>query len=299
MSDQGQNHLNNENPAPISKPRRPLTDEERAKLRHKRDMELKRRQQILKNGTPEEKEELFAKTMATHKAYEKKVEVKPITFGEKWSNYWYHYKIHTIAAVLGVLLVAFFVRDMVTKEKYDISIMAITNTANYVMEYPDEALESWSSCIEDINHDGKQNVSIETVIIDQDQAEVYGLDEGGETKTTNVEDPNQVMAYTVRYQASLGEVMHNVYLLDQENYDTLVENEVKFVDLSQYSASANVDGDKYYVKDNPLFADFSNKDELILVVRDVAYSSKSDKEKYVQQFEDDLEVVKKIMAEEP
>ncbi|MGI5958620.1 MAG: hypothetical protein ACOX60_04280 [Massiliimalia sp.] len=298
MSDQRQDNLQNEKPS-VPKQRRPLTEEERAKLRHKREMELKRRQQVLKNGTPEEKEELFAKTMATHSAYQQKVEIKPVTFRQKWSNYWYHYKTHTIAAVLGVLLVAFFVRDMVTKEKYDISIMAITNNANYVVDYSDEMLASWSDYIEDVNGDGKCNVSIESVVMDQDETEVYDTDEGGETKTTNVEDPNQVMAYTVRYQASLGEVMHNVYLVDEENYDTLLENEVEFVDLSQYSDSANVDGDKYYVKDNPLFADFSNKDQLILVVRDVAHSSKSDKEKYVQQFEDDLEVVKKIMAEEP
>lgn len=301
------------------KRRRPLTDEERAQLRHRREMELKRRQQILRNGTPEEKEALFAKTMANHKAYEEKVEVKPVTFRQKWNNYWYHYKLHTFAAVIAVALVSFFVYDMVTKEEYDISIMAITNTMNTVMEYPEDQLAEWSDCIEDINGDGKQNVSIEYVIMNpvQRKAEAEAFEEetqesgavsedtansigdssstaGGDSATA--EDPNTVMAYTVRYQASLGEVMNNVYLVDQENYDELIANDVTFVDLSQYSDDPNIDGDKYYVKDNPLFSEFPNKDALMLVVRDVYTSSKRDKESYIQQFEADLEVVKNLIA---
>ena len=58
--------------------------------------------------------------------------IVPHTVKEKRQNFWYHYKWVTIGSILGAALLIFFIADMATKDKYDITIMAFNQYQGYL-----------------------------------------------------------------------------------------------------------------------------------------------------------------------
>ena len=58
--------------------------------------------------------------------------IVPHTVKEKQQNFWYHYKWVTIGSILGAALLIFFIADMATKDKYDITIMAFNQYQGYL-----------------------------------------------------------------------------------------------------------------------------------------------------------------------
>lgn len=262
---------------------KPMTEKEREDRRRKRDIEYRKRIQAIKQATtPEEREAIYNSVHSKHVAHQKKVELKPTTFKEKWANYWYHYKAMTFCILAIAALVILFVHDMLTKDKFDLEIMAITTSANanYSYEGVEETLTQY---VEDVNKDDKKRVLIDPITLDDNP--------------NGMEDANYRMAAVVKYQASVSEVYHIVYILDQVQYDDLKELGATFVDLSDYSDNSNVDGDKYYIKDDSDFESLPNRENLMLVVRDIQNSSKRNHKKTQEIYQRDLEVVKKIIAE--
>ena len=83
--------------------------------------------------------------------------IKPVTAQEKWDNFWYHYKVHTIIAVFLIAVISFITINSLTKEKYDISIMyfAYSPAAPVQIEKAEEYFEQFA---DDVNGDGKVNV---------------------------------------------------------------------------------------------------------------------------------------------
>ncbi len=87
------------------------------------------------------------------------IAVKPITFKDKWQNYWYHFKLHTIIAVVLVVLIAISVSQCATREKFDLSIMYFTYKP--VMDAQlDAAEEYFEKYATDIDQNGEVNVGI-------------------------------------------------------------------------------------------------------------------------------------------
>lgn len=272
-----------ETPKKASVQRRPMTEMERMQARKRRDIAFKKKAQELKEATAEQKEAIYQQAHAKHLAYEQTVELKPKTFQEKWANYWYHYKGRTFFIAFIVLLAALFIYDMVNKENYDVDIMAITTAEHSVLSY-EETLALLGEVVPDFNGDGKTSVSIDAIQLSEDSSETL--------------DPNFHMAQVVKYQANIGDTVSLILILDQENYDAMIEQEITFIDLSKYTNNPNVVGDKYYLKNNPCFKNLLNADSLIMVFRDVENSTKSDDEKTRQRAAEELEFVKTLMNQD-
>ncbi len=80
-------------------------------------------------------------------------------FQKKWENFWYYYKWHTIAGVFVLLLVSVFIKDMVTKEKYDATVMLATSY--YVDDAKTEQLKATlEPYFTDIDGNGEVNLFI-------------------------------------------------------------------------------------------------------------------------------------------
>lgn len=283
MSEQ-QNQNQNQVFSDQSSEKRQMTDMERLKAKKKRDLDFKKKQQILRDASPEERERMYN---TVHQNYEKRMQVKaqqtaPVTFRAKWENYWYHYKFFTIIACILVVFVGYCIYSVVTKEKYDVAIMFVSAPEYQVQDT--EPLETeLKSYAEDYDENGEINISVD------------GLTYDPEGETTNMDYYTAIQA---RFTVSFSEGINLVYIMDETIYD-LTKNtlHVEYEDLSEYSDNPNVDGDKYYIKDDDTFSSISNRDGLVLVIRKLDNLKNKDSEKMISRHEKEFEFVKKIIAE--
>lgn len=84
---------------------------------------------------------------------------------KKRENFWYHYKWHTIIAVVLVITGAFFIKDTVFRTMPDATVIMVSSS--YIMP---ESIEKISSAIEekaeDFNGDGKVYILIDSIMVD-------------------------------------------------------------------------------------------------------------------------------------
>jgi hypothetical protein len=138
----------------------------------------------------------------------------PKTCKKKIENYWYHYKWHTISAVVVIGIAAYMIGEMLLQVKPDYSIVLATDTA--VLTETDEAMEAvMQTYANDVNGDGTVYVEIEV------------LNFGDESSLGT--------AYQYKLMAHLaaGDVL--LYILDQTTY----ENEIRPMES---------DGDSFFAK---------------------------------------------------
>lgn len=78
---------------------------------------------------------------------------------KKLSNFWYYYKVHTVVAVITVLILAILVSQCAAKESYDYAVVLSMAT---VVEEPAAELmgEELARFGEDLNGDGKVMVEV-------------------------------------------------------------------------------------------------------------------------------------------
>ena len=84
--------------------------------------------------------------------------IVPHTVKEKQQNFWYHYKWVTIGSILGAALLIFFIADMATKDKYDITIMAFNQYQGYLDT--DIQAKTFEQFADDTDENGEVNVLI-------------------------------------------------------------------------------------------------------------------------------------------
>ncbi len=281
---QNQNQNQNQSVPEQTPPKRQMSDIERQKARQKRNLAFKKKQQILRDASPEDRERMYH---AVHQNYEKRMQVKaletaPTTFRAKWENYWYHYKVPTIIAIILVVFVGYCVYSVVTKEKYDLSIMFVS-APEYQIQDTAPLEQALTKYTQDYDSNGEVNVTVDGLTYDPD----------GET--TNMDYYTAVQA---RFTVSFSEGLNLVYIMDETIYD-LTKNtlHVEYEDLSQYSDNPNIDGEKYYIKDDDDFSAIENRDGLVLVIRKLDNLKDKDKEETISRHAQELEVVKQIIAE--
>ena len=91
--------------------------------------------------------------------------IKPRSVGEWLSNFWYHYKLHTIACVVVVALVAVLVGQLSTRVDYDIDILYAGNhkfirvSESGEMPPYNTATQSLMKICPDLNGDGEINLT--------------------------------------------------------------------------------------------------------------------------------------------
>lgn len=99
------------------------------------------------------------------------VAVAPKTFGEKSSNFWYHYKIHTVVITFFVIVLAIIVTQCATREKYDFEVMyfAYTPALDVEMTKIEEYFEKYA---EDINGDGEVNINVKNCSVSDSNKDI-------------------------------------------------------------------------------------------------------------------------------
>jgi len=88
-----------------------------------------------------------------------------MSFRQKWENYWYHYKLHTIVAVFLSALLFFGVKSCTQKELIDLH-MVYMSTEYITTDCIDriEAKFKDDGLVDDIDGDGANNFYMDTVV---------------------------------------------------------------------------------------------------------------------------------------
>lgn len=87
------------------------------------------------------------------------VSITPKTFSEKLSNFWFHYKWHTIAIIASLIVISIAVSQCVSRINYDFEIVYFTNT--YTLDDNTEKIADYiEEYATDVNGDGEVNVQV-------------------------------------------------------------------------------------------------------------------------------------------
>ena len=99
------------------------------------------------------------------------IEVKPKTFAQKLSNFWYHFKIQTIICVSLIIVIAFSVVQCAKRPKYDFEIMYFTYTV--AVDSQTDAIKNYfEKFVTDSNGDGKVEVGIKNCSVTDNNKDV-------------------------------------------------------------------------------------------------------------------------------
>lgn len=129
-------------------------------------------------------------------ALEAKAQMKNLSKHDKWTNFWYYYKVHVLAAVLVVALVAFTAVECAKNVKYDLQI-AYFSTVPIDVDGVEKMTEKLKTAADDTNYNGSTDVYIASCYANMEQA------------------TEQTQAVIVKFQAELaaGETMG--YIVDE------------------------------------------------------------------------------------
>lgn len=185
--------------------------------------------------------------------------VAPRTFKEKLSNFWYHYKWHTIVSCVVVAVVAILLRQLLTKEKYDINVVyAGGHTFSLSAGEGDTAAfetarKSFARVAEDYDKNGKISVNFMHYYV-LTEWEIRELEDKGRevnyaTIKNNYENLTSVIMTGNACVMLLSESVYNDYY---DRYDGKI-----FVDLSRYLDKSQID-DYEFVGDDKKAVRFSS-----------------------------------------
>lgn len=146
----------------------------------------------------------------------------------KRENFLYHYKFHLIAGIVGVVLIAFFVRDVFFQTKADMTV--VLASGGYMLPESVEALQAeLEKYAGDINGDGKVVVSIDSITIpafssdEEDTGEGEQSEEGLMTDMASG-DPQSDYASAMKFMAVLASNTDPIYVMDQAGYDYIMRS---------------------------------------------------------------------------
>jgi len=198
-------------------------------------------------------------------------------FKKKWENYWYYYKWHTFAAIFILFLAAFFVKDLVFAEKFDITV-TIAVQGSVFDDQQQNLKANFEKYAEDINGDGKVNVGLNIISF-----------------PNNVEtaDPQVMTALSTRLMAEFSLPDSHIYIFDKWTYERIFHSDDETanfaVDLAKtYGGKKGIDGYKYKIAQSPLAeGEYVNKlkDNWFLVMRgsdNSVVNKSSDSKKYYE-----------------
>lgn len=155
---------------------------------------------------------------------------------QKIENFWYHYKVHVIVGILLVAMATHLFISIFYKAKFDVTLNIVSEqsfegASDYFVGRIDEILL-------DYDGDGKKKMNVNPMQVSSG-ANSNGL--AGEA----------LMANQAKLLSTTGDTKMLLYLVDQGGYDVVTEIGLKFKDLSEFN-SANIQGDKYSLKDTKL-----------------------------------------------
>lgn len=177
-------------------------------------------------------------------------------FRKKAENFWYYYKIHTIVAIVVILVVGIMVKQCADRVEPDMTVLVVTRTVNI----PEQQLESIENVMEkytaDVNGDGHKDVDVEAIYLGNDQ------------------DASMAQGMQEKLMVELGAGDSALYITDDGEYDMLHKQNV-FFNLKKLDPSAP-DSDKVAISSLPdlkIAGMPSGYSKLTLSVRSLAQSS--------------------------
>lgn len=165
---------------------------------------------------------------------------KPKFGNKQWfENYWYHYKWHTIVGIIAVVVLAMFIKDIVSREKYDATVLLASRVP---VSY--EQQEQIKSIMEryETDQDGNGDVNINLMAIQ------FPRDEYGANAQVQ-------MAEQVKFMAELSTAEAFVYILDEYSANMLSQQGSPFMDLSEHSDKTTGAGERILLSETVLGAD--------------------------------------------
>lgn len=173
--------------------------------------------------------------------------ILPQTSKEKWDNYWYHYKVHTIVAVFFVFVLIVTIVNFALKTEPDLSI-AVASAKSFEGSTAifNDGLKPYAG---DNNGDGK--VMVETRII-------FLNSEGKDS------DPEVLMANQAMLMGWVQDSTHILYIVDEANYQDIIEMGGAFKDLTAIAPEGAklVDKIKFELKGTKLAKELQMEDSL-------------------------------------
>ena len=150
-------------------------------------------------------------------------EIKIETPKGKWDNFWFYHKWHVIIALAVVALVGFFIHDMLSVVHPDYQIGLITQVG-YSSEATDKLEQGLEKYGEDLNHDGKVVVQINSYVV---------------SANPDSADPNMQMASVTKLMADLSDGMSMIFLTDDASFQNEQKSQQLFAYLDGTSPAAN------------------------------------------------------------
>jgi uncharacterized protein YxeA len=143
-----------------------------------------------------------------------------IEFKKKMQNYWFYYKIHTIVAVIAIIIVAVLVTQCVKTDRPDMTVMMISKNVSLTEEQVQKVQNMLSKYTADTNNDGKKIVTLDVITIDDDN------------------NAQMAMASRQKMTAEIAATDNTVYILDDEFYNFLNQNDEFIADLKDINSKA-------------------------------------------------------------
>lgn len=147
-----------------------------------------------------------------------KVEILPMTFKEKWDNYWYHYKFLTFGIIFVSILTIIFVCQMAFRVRYDNNMIMVSEIP--LDFYYGTLNDEWNEFSVDKTENGVIDLQVSYLQFDRDNK--YG----------GADDPTVVQANYVKLAGAISALDGFVFLVDEPSYNFLLEQELVFEDLS-------------------------------------------------------------------
>ena len=195
--------------------------------------------------------------------------VKEMSFAEKLGYFWDYYKVHTIVAIISILLIIVTVYQVSNRETYDLNI-AYYGSVKFTEEQADKIKEYLSQHINDINSDGEKNTRIS----------ITNTDAG-----TLPADTQAVISQ--KFTAELVAGTYNVYIFDEEynrNYG--------------YESDLNVISSSFDMKTSEVLSEILELDENTLYwCTRTMYNQEQDDEKQHKLYDNAL-IAEKVLKNE-
>ena len=128
-------------------------------------------------------------------------------FTEKIENFWYHYKWHSIAAVVVVAIITVLILQTCSRVSYDGYVLYAgpyeikkTSSSGDIAPYS-EAISSLKKLCSDYNNDGNVNVTLQNLFVlnDKEAEEMYEINPGQSINTTLVEQDSDSLSQNMLY----------------------------------------------------------------------------------------------------
>lgn len=214
-------------------------------------------------------------------------ELKPTTFKEKWSNFWYHYILATVCIIIVIIFGVTSLNMYFNKSNHDSGLAFVTETpfdssASFIVE-------EWKILSNDSNNDGELNVQIFTTQLDVHNK--YSL------------DPTLAEANVTKFMGNIAAMDNMLYVVDEVGYSSLLEVGVVLHDISDLVDNTKLTQgvDKYPLKDTNLaemvgIGNVLDDMYLCLVSYDYLPQKRQDNEEIKKVWENDLNFFKNLVA---